>query len=112
MRIVETFSDDEGVTRTVRIVKSDGSESKVNVSYLIPLELFSELNNPNLYAHVDEQVEEDNEVLAENVSDPCPNLSQPEPSPSLPQPVSSRPPRSAALASRPQNKTLVREGQL
>ena len=121
VRIVETFSDEEGVTRTVRIVKSDGNESNVNVSYLIPLELFSELNNPNLYDRMNEQVNEDSEVCVESVPDPCPNVSQldpcldesqSEPCPSLPLPVSSRPSRSTALASRAQIKTLVREGRL
>ncbi|XP_066951856.1 uncharacterized protein [Macrobrachium rosenbergii] len=57
VRIVETFSDNEGVVRTVRIVKPDKSESEVNVSFLIPLELYSELNDPNLYVQIEEQEE-------------------------------------------------------
>ena len=112
VRIVETFLDDEGVIRTVRIVRSDGNESNVNVSYLIPLELYSELNNPNLYTQADEQEVEGSEVFVENISDPGSTLPQPGPSPTLPQPDSSRPSRSTALASRAQIKALAREGRL
>ena len=112
VRIVETFSDNEGIVRTVRVLKSDGSKSTVNVSFLIPLELFSELNDPSLYTHAHEEVVEDREIPVEDVSDPCPDLSSPEPGHSLPQPISVRPSRSTAQASREQIKSLVREGLL
>ena len=95
--------DDEGVIRTVCVVRSDGNESNVNVSHLIPLELYSELNNPNLYVQVDEQEVETSEDYVESI---------PDPSPTLPQPNPSRPSRSTALASREQIKALAREGRL
>ena len=105
VRIVDTFLDDEGVIRTVRIVKSDGNESNVNVSHLIPLELYSELNNPNLYVQVDEQVEEENIDLVDNISDSSVTVPPPSPNPV-------RPSRSTALASRNLIKALAREGRV
>ena len=49
VRAVDTFPKEERVIRTVCVAKPDNSEVVVNVSYLIPLDLYSELNNPNIY---------------------------------------------------------------
>ena len=103
VRIVETFCDDEGIVRTVRIVKSDRSESNVNVSHLIPLELYSELNDPNLYVQVDEQEENINDSVEDETLDT---------GTTLPEISTARPSRSTALASREQIRTLAREGRL
>ena len=66
--------------------------------------MYSELNNPNLYVQVDEQVvEETSESLVETIPDPSPSLSQADPV---------RPSRSTALASREQIRALAREGRL
>ena len=89
--------------RTVRIVKSDRSESNVNVSHLIPLELYSELNNPSLFAQVDEQ-EENIESLVEETLDTRTNLPD--------DTLAGRPSRRTALASREQIRTLAQEGRL
>ena len=103
VRIVDTFLDEEGVIRTVRIVKSDGNESNVNVSHLIPLELYSELNYPNLNVQVDELNQEDSDSFVEDIADSNVDMSIPNPT---------RPSRSTALASREQIKALAREGRL
>ena len=63
VRVVDIFLDEEGVVRTVRIVKPDGNESNVNVSHLIPLELYSELNYPNFNVQVSEHEDDDSESL-------------------------------------------------
>ncbi|XP_064111443.1 uncharacterized protein LOC135218931 [Macrobrachium nipponense] len=103
VRIVETFSDNEGVVRTVRIVKPDKSESEINVSFLIPLELYSELNDPNLYVQIEEQEENISELETDEI---------PDTGTSLPNETSTRPTRSAALASRNLIRSLAREGRL
>ena len=66
VRVVDTFPNEERVICTVRVAKLDNSEVVVNVSYLIPSELYSELNNPNVYGDISSQ-EEIPEELEENV---------------------------------------------
>ena len=102
VRIIKTFCDDEGVVRTVRIVKSDRSESVVNVSFLIPLELYSELNDPNLYDQIEEE-ENVGELEFDEVLDT---------ETTLPVDESVRPVRSTALASRNLIRNLAQEGRL
>ena len=47
-KVVDIFPDGENVIRTVRVSRADGKEAVVNVGQLIPLELYAELNDPNL----------------------------------------------------------------
>ena len=49
VRILQTFPDDDQVIRTVKILKPDLSEVVVNVNHLISLELYFELENPQVY---------------------------------------------------------------
>ena len=63
---MDTFPNEERVICTVRVAKPDNSEIVVNVSYLISLELYSELNNPNIYDNISSQ-EEISEEPEENV---------------------------------------------
>ncbi|XP_068231899.1 uncharacterized protein [Palaemon carinicauda] len=102
VRIVEKFSDDEGVVRTVRIVKPHKTESVINVSFLIPLELYSKLNDPNLYVQIEQ---EDNVGMFK--ADEIPDTGT-----ASPDEVSTRPTRSTALASRNLIRNLAREGRL
>ena len=55
VRVVDTFPNEEWVIRAVCVAKLDNSEVVINVSYLIPLELYSELNNPNIYGDISSQ---------------------------------------------------------
>ena len=66
VRVVDTSPNEERVICTVHVAKTDSSEMVVNVSYLIPLELYSELNSPNIYDDISSQ-EEIPEELEENV---------------------------------------------
>ena len=63
---MDTFSNEERVIRAVRVAKPDNSEVVVNVSYLIPLDLYCELNNLNIYDDISSQ-EEISEEPEENV---------------------------------------------
>ena len=103
VRIVDIFPDEEGILRTVRIVKPDGNEVTVNVSHLIPLELYSELNNPNLY-NVQSDISEVNEDFSE--------LYESSDSEVVPEPISNRPSRRTAEASRANIRTLAGKGLL
>ena len=101
VRIVETFPNEDGVVRTLRVVKPDGNTVTVNVSHLIPLELYSELNDPNLY-----NVQYDDNVLVEDleiVDESSEIIEEPEP-------CSTRPSRKTAKASRDQIKSLASKG--
>ena len=66
VRVVDTSPNEERVIRTVHVAKTDSSEMMVNVNYLIPLELYSELNSPNIYDDISSQ-EEIPEELEENI---------------------------------------------
>ena len=103
VRILDTFPDEEGVIRTVRVVKPDKNEVTVNVSHLIPLELYSELNNPNLYngaSNQEESVEVEESLTSSDVESVDLDFS------------SARPSRRAAEASRAQVVDLARRGLL
>ena len=52
--ITETFPDENEIVRTVKILKPDGKTVTVNVSHLIPLELFKELDMPQTLIESDE----------------------------------------------------------
>ena len=99
VRVEETYSDDDGVIRTVLIVKPDGSRVTVNVGHLIPLELYLELNDPNLYDMPPDGQENLENSEASNVE-------------AMPEVNSTRPSRSTALASRAHIRSLAREGRL
>ena len=101
---MDTFPNEEGVIRTVRVVKPDKSEVVVNVSHLIPLELYSELNNPNLYNNASSQ----EEVLEDDEED----LMSSEVENSEPESSYARPSRKTAEASRSQIVDLARKGLL
>ena len=101
VRVVDIFPSDEGIIRTIRVVKSDNSEVTVNVSHLIPLELYSELNNPNLYNAAD-HFDENEDDLVDNFE-----FSDTE---EVPDPVSARPSRKTAEASRAQIRSLAGKG--
>ena len=47
-KVIDIFPDEENIVRTVRVSRADDSEAVVNVSQLIPLELYSKLKDPNL----------------------------------------------------------------
>ena len=49
VRILQIFPDDDQVIHTVKILKPDLSEVVVNVNHLISLELYFELENPQVY---------------------------------------------------------------
>ena len=103
VRIVEISPNEEGILRIVLIAKPLGKEVTVNVSHLILLELYSELNNPNLYdvhANVSE-VNEDFDELYESAHSEV-----------VPEPSSTRPSRRTAEASRAQTRTLAGKGLL
>ena len=76
----------------------------MNVSHLIPLELYSELNDPNLYVH---QVDEQEEITSGSDIDDISNINA-----TLPDNASARPSHRTALASREQISTLATEGRL
>ena len=91
VRIMEIFPNEEGILHTVCIAKPDGKEVIVNISHLIPLELYSELNNPNLYnvqADVSE-VNEDFDELYDSLDSEV-----------IPEPSSTRPSRRTLLSVR------------
>ena len=101
VRVVDTFPDEEQVIRTVRVAKPDKSEVVVNVKHLIPLELYSELNNPNLYDGASSQ-EEVSERVEESSSDEDLEFES----------SNARPSRKTAEASRAQIVNLARRGLL
>ena len=101
VRIVETFPNEEQVIRTVRVAKPDKSEVVVNVSHLIPLELYSELNNPHLYDGASSQEEASEQVEESSAVEDL----EPESS-------NARPSRRTAEASRAQTINLARRGLL
>ena len=100
VRVVDTFPNEERVIRTVRVAKPDNSEVVVNVSYLIPLELYSELNDPNMYDDISSQ-EEISEETEENVESSVMENGELESS-------NTRPSRKTAEASRAQMVNLAR----
>ena len=100
VRVVETFPDASNVVRTVRVLKPDHSEAVVNINHLISLELYLELNNPQIYsAGSDESSQGDDDSSNGLVSDSDDSLSE---SPAA------RPSRRTAQASRAQTKGLAR----
>ena len=99
VRIEEVYSDNDEVIRTVLIVKPDGSRVSVNVSHLIPLELYLELNDPNLY-----DMPPDGQENLENSETSYDEV--------IPEVSSSTPSRSTALAFRAQIRALARGGRL
>ena len=102
VRVLETFPDENQVVRTVRVLKPDQSEAVVNVNHLISLELYFELNNPQIYsANSDESSQGDGDSANELVSDSDSSVSE---SPAV------RPSRKTAQASRAQTKGLARRG--
>ena len=99
---METFRGDDQVIRTVKILKPDLSEVVVNVNHLISLELYFELENPQVYtdgsnksAQVGGDLEEDNNVSEMDVSVSASAADRP---------------RSTAQASRAQTRVLASRG--
>ena len=102
VRILQKFPDDQ-VIRTVKILKPDLSEVVVNVNHLIYLELYFELENPQVYtdgsnssAQGGGDMEEDKNVSEMDVS--------------VTVSVAARPSRSTAQASRAQTRVLASRG--
>ena len=77
VRISDTFPDQDQVIRTVRVIKPDRSEVTVNVKFLIPLELYSELNTPNLESSEGNSVQTDAEYQDEMLSESEDDLEPP-----------------------------------
>ena len=105
VKVVDTYPDQDLVTRTVRVLKSDGKEVNVNSKHLIPLEIYSELNTPDIS---NGQLEDDDpienyEPLEEEQSDldVAPDVAS-----------GGRPLRRTALASRDQTRSLASKGLL
>ena len=103
VRILQTFPGDNQVIRTVKILKPDLSEVVVSVNQLISLELYFELENPQVYtdgsnnsAQVRGDLEEDNNVSEIDVS--------------VSASAADRSSRSTAQASRAQTRVLVSKG--
>ena len=109
VRIVDTYPDLDLVMRTVKVAKPDGNQ--VNVKHLIPLELYCELNTPNidvedsLSGGTDNPVE-NFEPLEEFLSD-VDEKSEPVGSIDKVVASSARPSRRTAQASRAQTRTLA-----
>ena len=101
VRILETFPDNDQVVCTVKILKPDLSE--VIVNYLISLELYFELENPQVYTDGF-----NNSAQGEGDLDENENMSE------VDVPVSAsaaaRPSRSTAQASRAQTRILTSRG--
>ena len=116
VRVVDTYPDQDLVMRTVKIAKPDGSQVNVNVKHLIPLELYCELNIPNVHNEVDQSETEDDNEIIESLEDAYPNtdlnLEPAEEVVSVVEPESRRPSRRTAQASRAQTRTLASEGLL
>ena len=116
VRITDTYPDQDLVTRTVKVAKPDGSLVNVNVKYLIPLELFCELNTPNSrdsYDNVNGEVEEyvpQEEVLSELENEILPTLEEYDSV--MGDSLGARPSRRTAQASRAQTKSLASKGLL
>ena len=122
-QIVEVYPDTKGIIRTVKIRKANKGETVVNVGHLIPLELFSELNQPHSYIEdpASDLVEEEICSLSDNDSfyngesgrvdqNECNGEGSFE---ELEAEVEgSRPTRQTARASRAQFKSLARRGLL
>ena len=101
-RVLETFPDENQVVRTFRVLKSDQSEAVVNVNHLISLELYLELNNPQIYsANSDESSKGDGDSANELVSDSDSSVSEG---------PAARPSRKTARSSRAQTKGLAHRG--
>ena len=103
VRILQTFPDDDQVICTVKILKPDLSEMVVNVNHLISLELYFQLENPQVYndgsnnsAQVGGDLEEDNNVSEIDVS--------------VSASAADRPSRSIGQASRAQTRVLASRG--
>ena len=115
VRIVKTLPNKEGVTRTVRVSKPDGNEITVNVSHLIPLELYSELNNPHIYDMSDQSDTSsivDNDDNGNDGNDVEVSMSSDSDSEEVPVPSTGRPSRRTAEVSRAQIRTLAGQGLL
>ena len=102
--------------RTVKVAKPDGNQANINVKHLIPLELYCELNTPNidedsLSGDTDNPVQ-NFEPLEEALSD-VDERSEPSVG-SIYEAVASsvRPSRRTAQASRAQTRTLSSKGFL
>ena len=105
---------------TVKVSKPDGNQVNVNVKHLIPLELFCELNTPNV---VNEDGPEDDSLQEfepfEEVSSEVPSDPEEDSSPTVvEEAVASRitsgfrPSRKTVRACRAQTRALVSEGLL
>ena len=103
VRILQTFPDNDQVIRTVKILKPDLSEVVVNVNHLISLELYFELENPQVYTDGSDNSTQGGEDLEDDD-----NVSE------IRVPVSTsaaaRPIRSTARASRAQTRDLAGKG--
>ena len=64
---LETFLDDDQIVHTVKILKPDLSGVFVNVNHLTSLELYFELDNPQVYSDGSNNLaqEEDNQKEGE-----------------------------------------------
>ena len=103
LRYFETFPDNDQIVRTVKILKPDLSEVIVNVNYLISLELYFELENPQACTDGSNNLTQEGDKLEEDE-----NLSE------VDVPVSAsataRPSRGTAQASRAQTRVLASRG--
>ena len=108
VKIVDTYPDEDLVVRTIRVSKPDGKEVNVNVKHLIPLELYCELNTPNIEEEIENPIEiEPVEDLTESEvgSESAVSIDEVE----VP---NQRPPRRTAQASRAQTQNLASQGLL
>ena len=101
VRVLETYPDKDQVVRSIKVLKPDQNEVVVNVKHLIILELYFELNNPQIYSdNTDESTQRDSDSEMEEV------MSEIDSSVSGSPPA--RPSRRAAQASRAQTKGFAR----
>ena len=99
---METFPDKDQVVRSVKVLKPDQNEVVVNFKHLIVLELYFELNNPQIYSDTDESTQRESDSEMEEV------MSEVDGSVSGSPPA--RPSRRTAQASRVQTKGFARRG--
>ena len=68
VRVLETFPDKDQVVRSVKVLKPAQNEVVVNVKHLIVLELYFELNNPQIYSdNTDESTQRESDSEMEEV---------------------------------------------
>ena len=102
VRVLETYPDKDQVVRSVKVLKPDQNELVVNVKHLIVLELYFELNNPQIYSdNTDESTQRESDSKMEEV------MSEIDSSVSGSPPAR---PRRTAQASRAQAKGFARRG--